>query len=202
MKLGNVVVAALLFLAWLFVVIGMGTLGWMTSDKNGAKVDVGLLRYCVEAPGTSTCNSLSKIGENSADASSCKKIKHGGGFAFSFLLFAIFPGLIAIATNAIAAVEMEVGPLDAALLPKLNFALSTAFAVLTFIAWIFYCIISYSTKCYKDSFKAGYSFALVVVGFFLFQLPAAGLNACEFLGIAVPGLVEGGGAGGAQAGGV
>ena len=90
---------------------------------------------------------------------------------------------------------MEVGPLDAALLPKLNFALSTAFAVLTFIAWIFYCIISYSTKCYKDSFKAGYSFALVVVGFFLFQLPAAGLNACEFLGIAVPGLVEGGGAG-------
>ena len=189
MKLGNVVAAVLLFLGWLFAVIGMGTLAWISGDytTSGIKVEVGygLLRGCVKVGGSETCDSLKS-------SNGCGGVKHGGGFAFTMLLFAVFTGLAAIVTNALAGVEMEVGPLTAELAVTVNFILSCITTGLIFAAWFIYACAAYSAKCYKrNSLKPGYSFALVITAWFIFFIPATVLNACEFLGIAIPGLVDG-----------
>lgn len=193
MKLGYLLAAGLVAFAWLFVLIGMGTLSWISGTVDNAttvgvvktEVNIGLLRQCSKTGSQKQCDTLKSNGK-------CGGIKHSGGWAFSMLLFAIAPGLVALVVCGLAGVEMEVGPLDSERSNMIAFVSTTLFQGLVFLAWFGYVCGAYSNTCYKDTkgYKAGYSFALVITAWFIFLLPSNALTAAYFFGIAIPVLVD------------
>lgn len=184
MRLISLVVAGLLGLAWLFLVISMATLGWATLTRLGVTANVGLMRSCVTIPGVGeTCGSI-KDGNGS-----CARFYHGGRFVFSLMLIAMFTGLVGVVISSLTGLELSMPPLDGPAQTVITLTASMLVNALLGMSWVMYCVIVYSSDCYKDnSYEAGYSFALCFVAWILFALPASILALLDQMGIKVPGL--------------